>query len=56
MNILDEQRLTRLIEEYGEGNAYVQMVRDQIAAKNRGQSTQQMYITGMMKREPEQAK
>jgi hypothetical protein len=56
MNISDEQRLTRMIEKYGEGSRIVSMFRDQIASQKRGQSAQDMYVTGMMKREPERAK
>jgi hypothetical protein len=56
MNISDEQRLTRMIEKYGESSRIVSMFRDQIASQKRGQSAQDMYVTGMMKREPERAK
>jgi hypothetical protein len=56
MNISDERRLTRAIEKYGENAKYVQMIRDQIASNARGQGAQQMYLTGMMKRDPEQGK
>lgn len=56
MNISDERRLTRAIEKYGEGDPYVQMIRDQIASNARGQGAQEMYVTGMVKREPERAK
>jgi hypothetical protein len=53
MNISDEERrLARAIAKYGESDPYVQMIRDQIASNARGQSTQEMYIIGMAKREP----
>ena len=55
MNISDERRLTRAIEKYGENAKYVQMIRDQIASNARGQSAQQMYLTGMVKKDPERA-
>ena len=56
MNISDERRLKRMIEKYGESSRIVSMFRDQIAAQERGQSAQDMYITGMMKRKPENEK
>jgi hypothetical protein len=56
MNISDERRLTRAIEKYGEDDPYVKMIRDQIASSSRNQSARDMYVTGMMKREPERAK
>lgn len=56
MNISNERRLTRAIEKYGEDDPYIKMIRDQIASNTRNQSAQQMYVTGMMKREPEQPK
>jgi hypothetical protein len=50
-----ERQLQRLINK-GEGNgAMAGFLRDQIAAQGRGQSAQDVYITGMMKREPERA-
>lgn len=52
MNISDEQRLTRLIEKFGENSRVVSRFRDQMAAHKRGQSSQEMYITGMMKKDP----
>jgi hypothetical protein len=56
MNISDERRLKRMIEKYGDNDPYVQMVRNQIAAQERGQSAQDMYITGMIRLEPEKDK
>lgn len=51
-----ERQLQRLMAN-GEGKSpMANSLRDQIAAQERGQSTQEMYITGMMKREPENAK
>lgn len=51
-----ERQLKRMIEKHGENDRFVQMIRDQIAARDRGQSTQDTYIIGMMKREPENEK
>ena len=60
MTILDEtkmsdhqrKRLASKIEKFGEGSSMVGHYRNQIAASQSGQSAQQMYITGMMKRKP----
>ena len=47
-----EQRLQGLIEE-GRGNGLAaRSIRDQIAARARGQSAQEMYIIGMVNRDP----
>lgn len=54
MNTLDKQRLDRMIEKYGETSRIVQMFRNQIASKQSGQDARDMYITGMMKRQPGQ--
>jgi len=52
MKMSDHQRktLARLIEKFGERDSMVGHYRNQIAASQTGQSAQQMYITGMMKR------
>jgi hypothetical protein len=51
MNYLERQ-LQRLIDD-GEGKGPMAgFLRDQIAAQERGQGAQDMYITGMVKREP----
>jgi hypothetical protein len=54
MSISNEQRLARMVEKYGEGSRIVQMFRDQMSSKQSGQDARDMYITGMMKRQPEQ--
>jgi hypothetical protein len=59
MTILDETKmsdhqrkmLAMVIEKFGEGSSMVGHYRNQIAASQKGQSAQQMYVTGMMKRE-----
>lgn len=56
MTTSDEQRLARMIENYGEDSRIVQMFRDQMASKQRGQDARDMYITGMMTRQPGQAR
>ena len=50
MNISNERRLKRAIEKYGENDPYVQMIRNQSAGEARGDSAQDLYITGMVKR------
>ena len=54
MNISDEQRLARLVKNYGENSRIVSMFRDQIAAQAGGQTAQNLYITGMVKRNLDQ--
>lgn len=54
MNTSNEQRLARLVKNYGESSRIVSMFRDQIAAQERGNSAQDLYITGMMKRNLDQ--
>jgi hypothetical protein len=54
MNISNDRRLKRAIEKYGENDPYVQMIRDQGAADARGNSAQDLYITGMVKRNLDQ--
>tara|TARA_R110000787_G_scaffold275376_1_gene383913 strand:- start:3 stop:143 length:141 start_codon:yes stop_codon:yes gene_type:complete len=41
--------------QHGEGSPKLQFLRDQIRAAKRGGSTQQMYVTGMIKREAQPA-
>ena len=43
--------LIRGEEKYGKGSPKLQWLRDQIRAAERGGSAQQMYVTGMIKRE-----
>jgi hypothetical protein len=52
MKMSDHQRkrLAKMIEKYGERDSLVRHYRNQIAASQTGQSAQQMYVTGMMKR------
>ena len=51
-----ERALQRLMAK-GEGKSLMaNSLRDQIAAQKRGESAQDMYVTGMMKRDPEQGK
>lgn len=47
-----QKRLAELIKQFGENSRMVGHFRNQIAASQSGQSAQQMYITGMMKRAP----
>ena len=46
-----ERLLTRMEAKHGKGSPDLQWLRDQIRAAERGGSTEQMYITGMIKRE-----
>ena len=46
-----ERLLTEMEVEHGEGSPKLQFLRDQIRAAERGGSTEQMYVTGMIKRE-----
>jgi hypothetical protein len=46
------KRLARMIGKFGEGSSMVGHYRNQIAASQKGQSAQQMYVTGMIKRKP----
>lgn len=48
-----ERRLNKLEQKYGKDSAELQWLRDQIAAQKSGESTQQKYVVGMMKREAE---
>tara|TARA_R110000824_G_scaffold3401_4_gene16217 strand:+ start:273 stop:440 length:168 start_codon:yes stop_codon:yes gene_type:complete len=50
----DHQRkvLAMMIGKFGEGSRMVGHYRNQIAASQKGQSAQQMYVTGMIKRKP----
>ncbi|MDC0431787.1 hypothetical protein OAL97_04720 [Paracoccaceae bacterium] len=45
-----ERLLTRGEAKYGKGSPQLQWLRDQIRAAERGGSTEQMYVTGMIKR------
>ena len=48
-----ERRLNKLEQKYGKDSIELQWLRDQIAAQKSGESTQQKYVVGMMKREAE---
>jgi len=51
-----ERQLQRLMAS-GEGKSpMARSLRDQIAAQERGESAQDVYVTGMMKRNPDTAK
>ena len=50
-----ERLLTRMEAQHGEGSPKLQFLRDQIRAAKRGGSTEQMYVTGMIKREEQPA-
>jgi hypothetical protein len=46
-----ERRLIRAEEKYGKGAPELQFLRDQIAANKSGETVQQKYVVGMMKRQ-----
>jgi len=51
------ERVLQHLVDNGKGEGFMaRSLRDQIAAQGRGQSAQDVYITGMMKREPERVK
>ena len=45
-----EQQLARELQEHGEDGFVVKQLRRQIAAKNSGQSAQDLYVTGAVKK------
>ena len=45
-----EQNLERRLARYGEGDFVVKQLRRQIAANNSGQSAQDLYVTGAVKK------
>ncbi|MDA0337240.1 MAG: hypothetical protein O2782_18920 [bacterium] len=49
-----EARLARMIKNLGADASLVGHYRNQIAAAKTGQSAQEMYITGMIKKAPSQ--
>ena len=51
---LMEARLARMIKNLGADASLVGHYRNQIAAAKTGQSAQEMYITGMIKKAPSQ--
>jgi hypothetical protein len=51
MSTLQEQ-LDRLIQRKGEQDPLVQMLRNQIEAEKSGKTSQELYLTGSVKRQP----
>ena len=51
MSTLQEQ-LDRLIQRKGEQDPLVQMLRNQIQAEKSGKTSQELYLTGSVKRQP----
>jgi hypothetical protein len=51
-----ERQLSRAEEKYGKNAPELQWLRDQIAAQKSGESAQQQYVVGMMKRSADPAK
>jgi hypothetical protein len=50
-----ERLLTRMEAKHGKGSPKLRLLQQQIRAAKRGGSTQQMYVTGMIKREAQPA-
>ena len=50
-----EQNLERRLAQHGENDFMVKELLRQIAAKNSGQSTQDLYVTGAVKKAPPQS-
>jgi hypothetical protein len=50
-----ERLLTRMEAKHGKGSPKLRLLQQQIRAAKRGGSTQQMYVTGMIKREEQPA-
>ena len=46
-----ERLLTRMEVKHGKGSPKLRLLQQQIRAAERGGSTDQMYVTGMIKRE-----
>jgi hypothetical protein len=51
-----EQNLERRLAQYGEDDFVVKQLRRQIAAKNTGQSAQDLYVTGAVSEQPQTSK
>ena len=54
MSTLQEQ-LDRLIQRKGEQDPLVQMLRNQIEAEKSGKTSQELYLTGSVKKQPSQS-
>jgi len=52
MTISLQERLERMEAHHSPNSKYAQMLRDQIHAHKTGKSTQELYITGSVKRQP----
>jgi len=50
-----ERLLTRMEAQHGKGSPKLRLLQQQIRAAERGGSTEQMYVTGMIKREEQPA-
>ena len=50
-----ERLLTRMEAKHGKGSPKLRLLQQQIRAAERGGSTEQMYVTGMIKREEQPA-
>ena len=50
-----ERLLTRMEAKHGKGSPKLRLLQQQIRAAKRGGSTEQMYVTGMIKRETQPA-
>ena len=50
-----ERLLTRMEAKHGKGSPKLRLLQQQIRAAERGGSTEQMYVTGMIKREAQPA-
>ena len=48
-----QEQLDRLIQRKGEGSQLVQMLRNQIQAEKLGKTSQELYLTGSVKKQPE---
>ncbi len=46
-----ERLLSKMEEQHGQGAPELQFLRDQIAANKSGETVQQKYVVGMMKRQ-----
>ena len=50
-----ERLLTRMEAKHGKGSPKLRLLKQQFRAAERGGSTEQMYVTGMIKREEQPA-
>lgn len=49
-----QDRLEKLEAKHGKGHPNLQFLRDQIAAEKNGVSTKEMYVAGMVDKQPGQ--